>query len=374
MRSRTRVLLAGAAFVAVAAMAPAAGAVTAAPSGWQVVPSPNPPNGAALAGVTAVSPTNFWAVGVDIAPDRSGRPFILHQTGTGAWHAVDVPALRSVSGRLAAVSAGSANDVWAVGVRAVPGAPLTAHFDGHTWRLVPSGPVGSGAALLGVATLSPTNAWAVGSRQSGPSTATLVEHWNGKAWQVVPSPSPDPVSSLSAVVALSPTDVWAVGKQGDEFVLPLVEHWDGHAWSTVAVPVPVPHAELVGLTSISAVSPHDIWAVGQGHLTEHWNGHAWQAVPAPAGSTDPDATTNLNGVSARSARDVWAVGTVSGTPSPKTVTEHWNGTTWTLVPSPTPGPGGAILNAVAAPAGGPTVAVGYVLANQARTLVLRNAR
>src|SRR5207248_3028767 len=225
----------------VAAMAPAAGAVTAAPSGWQVVPSPNPPNGAALAGVTAVSPTNFWAVGVDIAPDRSGRPFILHQTGTGAWHAVDVPALRSVSGRLAAVSAGSANDVWAVGVRAVPGAPLTA-------------------------------------------------------------PS------------------------------------DGHAWSSVAVPVPVPHAELVGLTSISAVSPHDIWAVGQGHLTEHWNGHAWQAVPAPAGSTDPDATTNLNGVSARSARDVWAVGTVSGTPSPRTVTEHWNGTTWTLVPSPTPGP------------------------------------
>src|SRR5256714_729464 len=283
MRSRTGVSLAGAALVAVAAMAPAAGAVTAAPSGWQVVPSPNPPNGAALAGVTALSPTNFWAVGVDIAPDRSGRPFLLHQPGTRAWHAVHVPALRAVSGRRAAVSAGSANDVWAVGVRAVPGAPLTAHFDGHTWRLVPSGPVGSGAALLGVATLSPTNAWAVGSRQSGPSTATLVEHWNGKAWQVVPSPSPDPVSSLSAVVALSPTDVWAVGKQGDEFVLPLVEHWDGHAWSTVAVPVPVPHAELVGLTSISAVSPHDIWAVGQGHLTEHWNGHAWQAVPAPAG-------------------------------------------------------------------------------------------
>src|SRR2546423_1692929 len=198
MRSRTGVSLAGAALVAVAAMAPAAGAVTAAPSGWQVVPSPNPPNGAALAGVTALSPTNFWAVGVDIAPDRSGRPFILHQPGTRAWHAVHVPALRSVSGRLAAVSAGSANDVWAVGVRAVPGAPLTAHFDGHTWRLVPSGPVGSGAALLGVATLSSTNAWAVGSRQSGPSTATLVEHWYGKAWQVVPSPNPEPVSSVGA--------------------------------------------------------------------------------------------------------------------------------------------------------------------------------
>jgi len=374
MRSRTRALLAGGAFAAVAAIAPAAGAVTAAPSGWQVIPSPNPPGGAALAGVAAVSPTNLWAVGVGIAPDSSGRPFILHQTGTGAWHAVDVPALRPVSGRLAAVSAGSANDVWAVGVRAVPGAPLAVHFDGHAWRLVPSGPVGAGAALLGVATLSPTNAWAVGSRQSGPRTATLVEHWNGKAWQVVPSPSPDAESSLSAVVALSPTDVWAVGKQGDEFVLPLVEHWNGHTWSVVAVPVPVPHAELVGLTAISAVSPHDIWAVGQGHLTEHWNGHAWQAVPAPAASTDPDATTNLNGVSARSARDVWAVGTVSGTPGPRTVTEHWNGAKWTVVPSPTPGSGGAILNAVAAAAGGPTVAVGYVLGSQPRTLVLRNAR
>ena len=51
-----------------------------------------------------------------------------------------------------------------------------------------------------------------------------------------------------------------------------MEHWDGHAWSVVTIPIPTFHAELIGLASVSAVNAHDIWAVGQGHLTEHWDG------------------------------------------------------------------------------------------------------
>jgi hypothetical protein len=204
-------------------------------------------------------------------------------------------------------------------------------------------------------------------------TATLVEHWNGQRWSVVPSPSGDPFAKLNAVVALAPDDVWAVGQKGDELVLPIVEHWNGHAWSLVTVPVPTPHAELIGLTSVSAVNPHDVWAVGQGHLTEHWNGHVWTVVPTPALSTDPDASDSLNGVSARSSNDVWAVGLVTANPGPRSVTLHWDGTRWNRVPSPTPSTTGVLLNGVAAPHGGPTVAVGYRLASRDTTLVLRNS-
>ncbi len=64
----------------------------------------------------------------------------------------------------------------------------------------------------------------------------------------------------------------------------------------------------------------------------------------------PVVTNDLYGVAAVSARDVWAVGyhnplRTSGTPL-RTLIEHWDGTKWTVVPSPTPGWGGN-LNAVA---------------------------
>jgi hypothetical protein len=78
-------------------------------------------------------------------------------------------------------------------------------------------------------------------------------------------------------------------------------------------------------------------------------------------------------VAARGAKDIWAVGVVSGSPGPKTLTEHWNGTKWSIVASPNPGPFGSFLAGVTAPFGGPTVAVGYRLGGpQSRSLILRN--
>ena len=66
-----------------------------------------------------------------------------------------------------------------------------------------------------------------------------------------------------------------------------------------AVPSPSTN-ELHAVTSISA---NDVWAVGVGPITEHWNGTAWSVVPSPN-------VTNgkLLGVAAVSTNDVWAVG------------------------------------------------------------------
>jgi hypothetical protein len=92
------------------------------------------------------------------------------------------------------------------------------------------------------------------------------------------------------------------------------------------------------LHGVSAVSDNDVWAVGASYATErltalslieHWNGTRWSIVPSP----NPSSTVNvLNAVAAVSANDVWAVGTAP-TGSNTVLIIHWNGTAWSVVPN-----------------------------------------
>jgi hypothetical protein len=60
----------------------------------------------------------------------------------------------------------------------------------------------------------------------------------------------------------------------------------------------------------------------------------------------------LTGVAARSATDIWAVGfrqdRSGAIPIGRTLTEHWNGSAWSVVASPNVGSNDNLLNAVAA--------------------------
>src|SRR5687767_5653301 len=104
------------------------------------------------------------------------------------------------------------------------------------------------------------------------------------------------------------------------------------------VPSPSTGIRQNNLKDIVVVSDNDIWAVGYYRnsnqllqsLILHWDGSQWTIVPSPnVGS----AHTMLHGVSAVSATDIWAVGTsVVGT-SYQTVTMHWSGSQWSLVDS-----------------------------------------
>ena len=68
----------------------------------------------------------------------------------------------------------------------------------------------------------------------------------------------------------------------------------------------------------------------------------------------------LRGVAAVSANDIWAVGYSSdpSTGASHTLTEHWDGTAWSVVPSPDTTTGLNILTAVTALSTGNVVAVG----------------
>lgn len=109
------------------------------------------------------------------------------------------------------------------------------------------------------------------------------------------SPTSGPTENyFGGVVALSATNAWAVGgMSASDGRHVLIEHWDGSEWQANS---PSVHGNLCGIAAISA---NDMWAVGEdtylgscegvaGHdtLTLHWDGKSWSRVPSPAPGTD----------------------------------------------------------------------------------------
>ncbi|HEY4257767.1 MAG TPA: hypothetical protein VGM66_11185 [Candidatus Udaeobacter sp.] len=162
--------------------------------------------------------------------------------------------------------------------------------------------------------------------------------------------------SRKLIACVSTNDVWAAGESttgGEEHNL--IEHRDGTAWSVIPSP-PFPNTNVDFMQSISAISATDIWAVGAFTIpnpegsplqtaTLHWDGTNWTIVPSPSASTNFDV---LNGVAAISSDDVSAVGGYTTTAGPlNPLIEHWDGVSWTVFPSPTGQPDSE-LTAVAA--------------------------
>ncbi len=131
---------------------------------------------------------------------------------------------------------------------------------------------------------------------------------------------------------------------------------------------PNPSATANSLSSVSAVSGSDAWAAGYytnntthaiDTLILHWDGTTWTQVPSPS----PSSTENiLLGVSADSGGDAWAVGYYqrhfTGAPANPLIL-HWNGTTWTRLAGPHPSSTQNHLLGVSAVSGGDAWAVGW---------------
>lgn len=169
-------------------------------------------------------------------------------------------------------------------------------------------------------------------------------------WTVLSSPSPSTTNFLYGVAAVSASDVWGVGYDytgQTSTQATLTEHWNGSSWSVIPSPSPGNTTRCgsgVGytgnvLTGVAAISTTDAWAVGQvcGYsnsqtLTEHWNGSQWVVVPSP---NEPGPST-LAGVTSISTNDTWAVGNyqVGSQYRWETLIEHWDGTKWGIIPSP----------------------------------------
>src|SRR5262249_35690578 len=121
---------------------------------------------------------------------------------------------------------------------------------------------------------------------------TLVERWNGAAWSIVPSRNRPGTGQLSGVSCVSASACTAVG------------------WSR---------------SSASGSQPRT--------LVEVWNGTAWSIVPSPNPDRgqDPDV---LPGVPCAGAAFGAAVGEYGPADAAEPVTEIWNGSPWSVAPTP----------------------------------------
>lgn len=140
---------------------------------------------------------------------------------------------------------------------------------------------------------------------------------------------------LYGVGCASAASCWAVGNTVDNQTEAL--HWNGHQWSEVATPNPGDYYD--NLFAVACTSAADCWAVGTAaysnfhapNLALHWNGHTWSVVPTPSPYTG-EGFNELLSVTCVSPGDCWAVGSTSAGGQAL----HWNGHAWSLVPTPGP--------------------------------------
>ena len=341
---RRSMLAAGTA--AVTALVLGTGPALAATS-WTAVSAPPAGQGGFVTGIYAPTDTDAWAVG-----DAGSAAFIDHWNGK-TWSPVTVPTFPCTGVRcyvhLFSVSA-SATDAWVQGAYSPkPGyrSFFTLHGNGSAWTTT-AGDLGA------VDDVSATDTYAA----DGPA----VSLWNGTGWTglgTVPDP-PGPVEGdLTTVSASSASDVWAVGTYDPAFSSQSYDnysvHWNGSAWTEVPMPVVSSSDALLDyqINSIDAISPTNVWAAGESGdnvadfyasggggtpaktLIEHYNGTSWSIVSSPA--TGPAAA--LTSVTSTSASNVWAVGsdTPAGGTGSQDIIGNWNGSAWTTVSSPAVG-------------------------------------
>jgi hypothetical protein len=217
------------------------------------------------------------------------------------------------------------------------------------WSISPTPNSTSSDGFNGVSCVSTVDCWAVGT--SNP-TAALIEHWDGTAWALVPAAVPVPTTALEAVSCIDTSDCWAVGRTSSSGAdtAALAEHWNGQSWTTVSTP-PSPGSDA-GLFGVTCASSVDCWTVGSYFtnqdppatqaLAEHWNGTDWAVVPTP--SLPGNQYNFLNATTCAGSNDCWAVGDTAN--FGQNLAEHWDGTSWSIVKTPNTASADNVLNGV----------------------------
>lgn len=254
------------------------------------MPSPNSQSETGtLLDVSAVSENNVWAVGYSYS-NNVFQPLIEYWDGT-SWKIASLPDDLGTS-YLAGITAVSLTDIWAVGGQSTgpntPNRALILHWDGTSWSRVPvlepNPPYG---VVWSMVALAPNSIWAVGGYRNSPFPTlndTLTLHYDGTSWNRVPSPSESPGSHdnyLFSVSAISKDDIWAVGSSylpKPPITYPLIEHWNGSEWTIVSTPLRYAAGALT--EAVTTAPSGEVWVVGANRsaLIAYWNGKEWNDV------------------------------------------------------------------------------------------------
>ena len=158
------------------------------------------------------------------------------------------------------------------------------------------------------------------------------------AWSIATFPSPPGSSTagFEGVTCPSATSCLAVGSSRvGKTTKTLVEQWNGRKWSVLTSPNPA-GATSSSFKAVACASATNCFAVGYDirgtttqSLVERWNGTSWSVTPSPSPATWADPS--LDSVACPSATRCFAVGHGRSTMGDSLV-EHWDGSTWSVVP------------------------------------------
>jgi len=282
---------------------------------------------ATLFGVWASSDDNAWAVGeggtilhwdgkkwisatsgkprdiFGMGGSANGSAFVvgdqglvatLSAVGTGAVAVPPLPTLR-------AVAVGPAGNAGVESVVAVGDGGAVLEGDGTTWKIADP-LVFQGSPLRGVASTGDGGFVAVGGY--GGYGQIFAKKPNG-TWQAVMTTS----GLLNAVATLGSGSAFAVGAAG------LLVERNGDTWTE--------SPGALGYDTVNAIhalSPEDIWVVGNNGFSSHYVAGTWQPVAS-------QLAVNLSGVWAASGKDVFACGPLGSI-------VHYDGQKWSDMAGP----------------------------------------
>lgn len=295
-----------------------------------------------------------WCMAVGYSEEHSQgrwRYDILTETWDGmAWSVAPTPALSDVGFKyLRSVSCLSPTWCMAVGRYQQANSNLAELWNGSSWTHVRVPVVSNGDQLNSVSCVTTSFCMAAGD-----GNGTLVETWNGSAWSVIPSPdvSQEPVGDQAVGVSCPSQgfcmllDLFDDGAKQDMATF----SWDGTSWSALLTPNPGPDSnELSRVDCTSSVSCTAVGTEVLGQtaaaLVEHWNGSSWSVAPTPAEAS----TDNLTDVSCTGIAWCAAVGvrvTTVGQRTVRTLAEVSPAGTWMLSRTGNPSPAYSALNGV----------------------------
>lgn len=263
--------------------------------------------------------------------------------------------------RVTDVESTGMNEAFATGWRLGAGSFLMS-WDGAAWSgheapdvaalPGPFPPSGPNLQLDGVAVTANGEVWAMGGASSPqPSLQVgwpIVARWTGEGWADVQqidlgTIGVPPNYGRGGVIeraSVSPDgDIWAIGTANTNPDSPgvanilTIRYHDG-AWTETAFPIGYTRVNVVG--DVIAFSADDAWLVGYGDSTgpfypilAHWDGASWTEVPTPVTA---QAQTIFKSITGSSSSDLWIGGEEPG----GTLLLHYNGSSFTEAASLTP--------------------------------------
>ena len=320
------------------------------------------PSGLTPTGISCVSSSDCWVLGVTDVSTNAPRSAVWNLSGT-TWSRLSVPA----NGNLVAITCVTTDDCWAVGGHyTVPPddndgvvQPLIEHDSGTGFTItdIPQ-TTGDADNLEAVTCASEDDCWAVGSYAANSENGgdglqhPLIEEYDGSGWRPIYVSGQPLNGDLRAVACVDAGDCWAVGSVvvGNDYAQ-LIEQYTGGGWTVVVGPDTEGTSAAGGLGAVTCTGPNDCWAVGSTNppstpteetaqpLIEHYTGGAWTVVSSPFVNAANGG--GLSGIACTSADACWAVGLAQGplsdlmgTMPPNTVPplfEQYTGARWSLV-------------------------------------------